>query len=381
MIPDRILIVGAGLAGSRCAQTLRAQGFEGAITLAGEEPHLPYERPVLSKEFLAGTRRELALQPASSWQDNDIRLLLGTRVKRIDVARMLAQTSAGDIGWDALVIATGARPRRPSRTSGAGSHLLRTLPDAERLRAHLIPGRRLAIIGAGFVGTEVASTALGLGLDVALIDSGHLPFERTLGADVGRFLADRYRAQGVDLRLETRIRRLRRDGGGALRAIVLADGAELPCDLALVAAGAEPAGELLGLPSGIPTDEAGRTALAGVYACGDVAAPWQPALARHLRLEHWTSAAHQAATVARTILGHETSRAPSPYFWSDQFGFRLQHVGVPAGWARVVLDGDGASLEARYLDGDGRLVAALLVNKPHAVSQLRRQLATELLAA
>ncbi len=377
----RVLIVGAGLAGSRCAQRLRAEGFEGAITLVGEERHPPYERPALSKEFLAGTRCELDLQPPASWEDSDISLLLGTRVERIEVAQKLVWTAGEAIGWDALVLATGARPRRLPGLSGPGVHVLRTLADAVRLRAQLVPGRRLVIAGAGFIGAEVASTALALGLEVTLVDKGRLPFERTLGAEVGRFLAHRYRAHGVDLRPETLVTQLHRDDAGALRAVALSNGAELACDLLLVAAGAEPAGELLGLPAGIATDEAGRAALPGVYACGDAAAPWHPALARHLRLEHWSSAAHQATTVARTILGHETTSAPSPYFWSDQFGLRLQHMGVPAGWTRVALDAGADSLEAHYLASDDRLVAALLVNRPHVVSKLRRQLATEPLAA
>jgi 3-phenylpropionate/trans-cinnamate dioxygenase ferredoxin reductase component len=381
MTPDRVVIVGAGLAGSRCAQTLRAQGFERAVILIGEEPHPPYERPALSKEYLAGRRTELALQPAAYWEENDIRLVLGTRVERIDLTRKLIRTTEGDIGWDALVLATGARPRCLPGMSGPGVHVLRTLSDAERLRTELVPGRRLAIVGAGFVGAEVASTALALGLDVTIVDSGRVPFERTLGDDIGTFLAHRYRAHGVDLRLETGATRLRRDSRGALRAVALADGAELPCDLLLVAAGAEPVSDLVGLPAGIPTAADGRTALAGVYACGDAAAPWHPTVAAHVRLEHWTSAGHHAATVARTILGAESAGAPTPYFWTDQFGLRLQHVGYPLGSTRVVLAGDAESLEARYLDAHDRLVAALLVNRPQAVSQLRRQLATEPLAA
>jgi len=380
-MPRRVLILGAGLAGSRCAQTLRAEGFDGEITLVGAERQPPYERPALSKEFLAGTRSELALQPPAYWEDNDIRLLLGTRVERIEVAQKLAWTARKAIGWDALVLATGARPRRLPGLSGSGVHVLRTLADARSLRAQLIPGRQLVIAGAGFIGTEVASTALAVGLKVTLVDKGRLPFERTLGTEVGRFLAHRYRAHGVDLLPETLVTRLSRDGAGGLRAVALSNGAELACDLLLVAAGSEPAGGLLGLPAGIATDEAGRTALPDVYACGDAAAPWHPPLARHLRLEHWSSAVHQAATVARAILGHETTSAPSPYFWSDQFGLRLQHVGVPAGWTRVDLDAGADSLEAHYLASDDRLIAALLVNKPHAVSTLRRRLATEPLAA
>jgi len=150
-----VVIVGAGLAGSRCAQTLRAEGFDGSIALVGEEPHQPYERPALSKEFLAGTREELLLQGSTAWAELEIDLELGVRVERIDTTRRLASTSRGDMVWDALVLATGARARRPAAFGGSGVHVLRTLDDARRLRAELVPGRRLGIVGSGFVGTEV----------------------------------------------------------------------------------------------------------------------------------------------------------------------------------------------------------------------------------
>ena len=380
-MPRHVVIVGAGLAGSRCAQTLRAEGFDGTITLVGEEPHLPYERPALSKEFLAGKRTQIALQPVSHWADQEIRLLLATRVEHIDTTARLARTTAGDLGWDALVLATGARPRRLPDLTGSGVHILRTLDDAEQLRAKLVPGRRLAIIGAGFVGAEVASTAVELGVDVAMIDAGSLPFERLLGPEVGRLLTTRYRAHGVELRLETQIEGICHGRAGAVRALQLSDGAELACDLALVAIGAEPTAELVDAHAGITTDPLGRTATPNVYACGDVAAPWHAGLSRHLRLEHWTSAASTATAVACTIAGREPEPAPAPYFWSDQFGLRLQCVGFTEGWDRAVLEGDEDSLTVRYLSADGRPLAALLVNRPHEVAHLRRDLADQRLAA
>ena len=308
-------------------------------------------------------------------------LLLGVRVERIDTKRRLASTARGDLVWDALVLATGARARRPAAFGGSGVHVLRTLDDAQRLRAELVPGRRLAIVGSGFVGTEVASTAAGLGVDVTIIDVASLPFERTLGPEVGRLLANRYREHGVDLRLEAGVERVLRRSDGTLRGLRLSNGTALEGDLVLVAVGAEPAGELLRGTGPIETDEGGRTLLPNVYACGDVAAPWSAEHARHVRLEHWTSAAGQAAAVARAILGREPAASPTPYFWSDQFGLRLQHVGSAEGWERIVLDGHETSLAARYLAQDGRLVAALLVNRPQQVGALRRELAPELLAA
>jgi 3-phenylpropionate/trans-cinnamate dioxygenase ferredoxin reductase component len=373
-MPRRIVIVGAGLAGSRCAQALRVEGFDGAITLVGEETHLPYERPALSKEFLAGKRTEVALQPASYWADREIRLLLGSRVRQIDTAAGLARTTAGDLGWDALVLATGARPRRLPDLAGGGVHVLRTLDEAERLRARLLPGRRLAIIGAGFVGAEVASTAIELGVDVAIIDEHCLPFARILGSELGRLLAARYRAHGVELRLATHVTGVRRGRDGRMQALRLTDGAEVACDLALIAVGAEPAGGVLGAHAGVDTDELGRTALPRVFACGDVAARWHPALGRHLRLEHWTSAASTAVAVAHTIVGHKPEPVPTPYFWSDQFGLRLQYVGFAHTWDRVVLEGDEDSLTARYLSADAQPLAVLLVNRPHEIARFRREL-------
>jgi NADPH-dependent 2,4-dienoyl-CoA reductase/sulfur reductase-like enzyme len=273
-------------------------------------------------------------------------------------------------------------PRRPVAFDGSGAHVLRTLDDARRLRGELLPGRRLAIVGSGFVGTEVASTAAELAVDVMLIDPGSLPFERTLGPAVGRLLASRYRGHGVDLRLGARVESVLHRSDGTLRGLRLSDGTELEHDLVLVAVGAEPAGELLRRrPGPIEIDEGGRTGFPGIYACGDVDAAWSAEHSRHVRLEHWTSAARQAAVVARGILGAAPGARPAPYFWSDQFGLRLQHVGSTEGWEQVILDGDETSLTARYLAEDGRLVAALPVNRPRQVGSLRLELATELLAA
>jgi 3-phenylpropionate/trans-cinnamate dioxygenase ferredoxin reductase subunit len=380
-MPRRVLVVGAGLAGARCAQTLRALGFDGGLTVVGAEPHAPYERPALSKQFLAGTRDEIALRPPDAWSGEGIRLLLGTTVQAVDPARRRARTSAGDLRWDALVLATGARARRLPALAGPGVHVLRTLADAGALRAALAAGRRLAVVGAGLVGTEVASTASGLGLDVTLVDGGRAPLERALGHEVGVILADRYRAHGVALRLGEAVAGVRRGADGLPRALVLSDGGEVACDAVLVAVGAEPAGELLGSRGRIETDCAGRTAAEGVFACGDTAAPWSPALGRHVALEHWTSAADQATAVAHALLGLDPPAPSAPYFWTDQFGLRIQHVGSATEWARVVLDGDESSFAARYLARDGRLAAALVVNRPGDAGRLRRELAPHRLAA
>ncbi len=381
MTPRRVLIVGAGLAGSRCAEVLRAEGFTGDVVLVGEEQHPPYERPALSKELLAGRRDEIRLRPDEFWREREIELRLGTRVQRIDTRRRVARTDAGPIRWDALVLATGARPRRVAALEGgAGVHVLRTLADAKVLGSALAPGRGLAIVGAGFVGAEVASTAVELGAEVSLLEAGALPFQALLGDDVGRVLAERYRSAGVDLRTGAAVEGLRRTAAGRTRALALACGTEVACTAALVAVGAEPATELLG-GGPVETDACGRTAQPGVYACGDAATVWRPSVARHVRTEHWTSAAAQGAAVARAILGRSASADDVPYFWSDQFGMRLQHVGHAVGWASVVLEGGPGSFSARYHARDGTLVAALLANRPHEVAAVRRELAESRLAA
>jgi NADPH-dependent 2,4-dienoyl-CoA reductase/sulfur reductase-like enzyme len=375
VIPRSVLIVGAGLAGSRCAEVLRAEGFEGDIVLVGEEEHPPYERPALSKEFLAGRRSDLHLRHEAFWCERGVELRLGERVHGIDVRRRLARSEGGTMGWEALVLATGARSRRlPALERRAGVHALRTLADAELLRTELRRGRRLAIVGAGFVGAEVASTALGLGVEVSLLEAGDAPFSTILGCEVGSVLADRYRKAGVDLRVGARVEALSARADGRPRALQLARGRAVACDAALVAVGAEPATELLG-GAPVETDGCGRTRWPSVYACGDVATAWRPAVSSHLRTEHWTSAAAQGAAVARAILGREAPVDEVPYFWSDQFGLRLQHVGHGSGWATVALDGNPDSFAARYYARDGSPVGVLLANRPQAVGAARRELA------
>jgi 3-phenylpropionate/trans-cinnamate dioxygenase ferredoxin reductase component len=378
MTPRTVVIVGAGLAGSRCAETLRALDFPGRILLVGEESHPPYERPCLSKEFLAGTKEELRLRAEEHWVERDIELVLGRRVESLDLLR---RTAGEGLQWDAAVIATGARARRLPFAVPAGVHVLRTAADATALRKELGPGRRLVIVGAGFVGVEVASTAADLGAEVTLVDVAEAPLERVLGAEVGALLAERYRARGVDLRLGTGLDSFVAGRDGRVAAITLSDGASVPCDVALVAIGAVPAAELVAAhPGGIPTDACGRTEIPGLYACGDVATAWRPSLGRRVRVEHWTSAAGQGAAVAHAIVGDERPYDDVPYFWSDQFGLRLQHVGHAEEWDRVELDDGQDSFSARYLARDGRLLAGLLANRPREIAALRRELAPAALA-
>jgi 3-phenylpropionate/trans-cinnamate dioxygenase ferredoxin reductase component len=352
-----VLIVGAGLAGSRCAETLRAEGFDGRIVIVGDEPMPPYARPALSKEFLLGDRkaRSLALRPDTFWAEHEIELVLGRRVISIDRRSRVARTDReGAFEWEVLVLATGARARRLPFASPAGVHTLRTAADAIALREELVPGRRLVVVGGGFVGAEVASTAQQLGVDVTMLEAGSAPFTRVLGKEIGSALAARYAAYGVDVRTNTHAVAFRRGSTGRVRAVVLRDGNELACDVALVAVGMEAAVELLPSPVAPP-----------VFVCGDAAGG----------AGHWTSAATSAANTARVLLGREPRPAGPSFFWSDQFDLRLQLVGAPQSSARVELQGGGERFTARYLDAGGRLIAALVVNQPEEIASLRRELA------
>jgi NADPH-dependent 2,4-dienoyl-CoA reductase/sulfur reductase-like enzyme len=357
-----VLVVGAGLAGARTAETLRALGWGGRIVLAGEERHAPYERPALSKELLAGTRSELALRPDGFWERQGIDLALGRRVHAIDVARRTALVGDETVAWNALVLATGARARR---LDGPHVHVLRTLDDARALLAAVTPLSRVAIVGAGFIGTEVASTLLPRAASVTVVDPLPAPLHQVLGPDVGRMLAARYRSAGVELRLGVGVARL--DGD-----VVLSDGERLPADVVVVGIGAQPESPFGGV---VETDECGRTKWSGVYACGDVASWWRPSLDRRVRVEHWTSAAGQARAVAAAIVGEPAPFDDVPYFWSDQFGMRLQHVGHAGEWHAVVLEGDENAFTARYVDREGKLLAALAANRSELVGPLRKELA------
>jgi 3-phenylpropionate/trans-cinnamate dioxygenase ferredoxin reductase component len=358
MTPLSVLIVGAGLAGARCADTLRAEGYDGELVLVGDERLAPYERPALSKEYLAGTKpeEELLLRAPSSWAEREIELRLGQRVVRVDPREQTATTAGGDeLSWDVLVLATGARARLLPFPVPKHVQTLRTVVDARTLRAALVPGAHLVVVGGGFVGAEVASTAVALGVRVTMLEALDAPFERTLGPALGQLLADRYRSHGVDLRVGTGAVGFGARDDGALRSVRLTDGSELSCDVALVGIGVEPAADL------VPV----TVSEAPVFACGDVTGG----------LGHWTSAAAEAAAVARRILGLPPRPVQPAYFWSDQFGLRLQLVGNPMETAVVELDGGEEAFLARYQNGEGRLVAALGANRPAEVASLRREIA------
>jgi 3-phenylpropionate/trans-cinnamate dioxygenase ferredoxin reductase subunit len=351
-----VAIVGAGLAGARTAETLRAEGFDGRVVLLGDEPIGPYERPALSKGFLAGARDEasLLLRGPRFWEQHDIELRVATRVVAVDpVERRLTTGRGGVLRFDEAVIATGARPRRLPLDCPDGVHELRSLEDARRLREELTLGVRLVVIGGGFVGAEVASTACTFGARVTIVEAAHAPVSRVLGGEVGLVLAERWRAHGVDVRLGVGVAHFRADAAGRVRSLLLTDGTELRADVVVVGVGVRPADELL------PP----RPAL-HIRAAGDISGPG-----------HWTAAATAGSAAGRAILGLIVPPEPPAYVWSDQFGLRLQVVGAPRTDHRIAVDGSRDSFSVSYLDDHDVPQAGVFANRPAEAAELRRRLA------
>jgi NADPH-dependent 2,4-dienoyl-CoA reductase/sulfur reductase-like enzyme len=358
-----VLIAGAGLAGSRTAEALRSLGHRGRIVVAGDEPHPPYERPALSKELLGGLRDDAWLRPPGFWDAHGIELVLNTAVTDVDGAGRTALVGGERLDWDALVLATGVRARRIFGPPGV--HHLRTLDDALALREDLDERSSVVVVGAGFVGGEVASTLCHKVASVTVVEPQSAPLERVLGHEIGNVLAARHRALGIDLRLNTGVDGF--VGDARVERVRLTNGDTVPADVVVVGIGS--------VGEAIEVDECGRTSARGVFACGDAAAWWRPSIQQHVRTEHWTSAAGQARAVASAIVG-----APAPYdepafFWSDQLGLRLQHVGHADTWDAVVIEGDEDAFTARYVDREGKLLAALAGNSAATLASLRLELA------
>ncbi|HZH21092.1 MAG TPA: FAD-dependent oxidoreductase [Geodermatophilus sp.] len=386
-----VAVVGGSLAGLSAARALRAQSYEGRVVVVGDERHAPYDRPPLSKQFLAGTASADAL--ALSGPDDDALELdwrLGTTAVALDPAtRAVRLADGGEVRADGVVLATGARARRLPGTesedgaaSPAGVHVLRTLDDAVALRADLVPGAHLVVIGAGFVGAEVASTARGLGLEVTVVESLPVPLAGPLGPEMGGVCAGLHAEHGVRLLTGTGVAGL--TGTSRMQVVELADGRRLPADVVVVGIGALPnvewlAGSGLDLRDGVVTDERGATSLPGVVAVGDCAAAWSPALGRPVRTEHWTHALEQPATAVAALLGSDVPVPPAvPYFWSDQYGVRIQFAGCrrEGDEVRVV---EGSCADRSFLavyERDGRPVAVLGVDQPRLFTRWRRQLRT-----
>ncbi|MFF9171324.1 MULTISPECIES: NAD(P)/FAD-dependent oxidoreductase [unclassified Streptomyces] len=381
-----ITVVGASLAGLSTVRALRAEGYDGGIFVVGEERHLPYDRPPLSKDFLKGDidADALALGDADEYDSLGVEWLLGERAVRLDPAdRSLSLSGGRRLRTDGVVIATGASPRTLPGTDGlAGVHTLRTLDDARALRAELLDGLpRVVVIGAGFIGAEVASTAHRLGLHVTVVEALDVPLERQLGRAMGLVCASLHTDHGVRLLTGTGVAGL--TGTERVTGVRLADGRELPADIVVVGVGVRPATDWLA-GSGVPVDDgvvcdAGcATGIPGVVAVGDVARCPHPFTGRHARIEHWSNAGEQARTAARTLLTGVPAAAPAtaPYFWSDQYQVRIQLAGhVAPGAEPEIVDGDvdSRTFTAVYRRADTP-VAVLSLNQPKLFNRLRRSL-------
>ncbi|MFF4573952.1 NAD(P)/FAD-dependent oxidoreductase [Streptomyces sp. NPDC001410] len=381
-----ITVVGASLAGLSTVRALRSEGYEGEIVVVGEERHTPYDRPPLSKEFLKGDldADALALGDADEYEELGVRWLLGERAVRLDPAdRSVTLAGGRQLRTDGVVIATGATPRRlPGMEGLAGVHTLRTLDDARSLRTELLNGLpRVVVIGAGFIGAEVASTAHRLGLHVTVVEALDVPLERQLGRELGLVCASLHSDHGVALLCGTGVAGF--TGNGRVTGVRLADGRVLPADIVVVGVGVRPATDWLAgsgvqVDDGVVCDAGCATAVPGVVAVGDVARCPHPFTGRHARVEHWTNATEQARTAARTLLSGVSAPAPrtAPYFWSDQYQVRIQLAGhVAPGAVPEVVEGDldSRSFTAVYRR-EGAAVAVLSLNQPKLFNRLRRTL-------
>jgi 3-phenylpropionate/trans-cinnamate dioxygenase ferredoxin reductase component len=379
-----VAVVGASLAGLSAARALRTQGFAGRVVLIGEEVHAPYDRPPLSKDFLAGaaSRSDLDLEaPADAGLDLDWRL--GVAAVGLDPgSRAVRLADGSQVVADGVVLATGARARRlPGTGSLAGVHVLRTLDDAVALGAELRPGAHLVVIGAGFIGAEVASTARTLGVEVTVVEGLPVPLAGPLGPEMGTVCAGLHADHGTRLITGTGVARL--VGTGRVEAVELADGRRLPADVVLVGIGAQPdvewlEGSGLELAGGVVTDQFGATAIPEVVAAGDCAVAWSPATGTYRRVEHWTHALEVPAAAVATLLGAAPPPPPLPYFWSDQYGARIQFAGHRHADDEVrIVEGDPAdrSFLAVY-ERAGEPVAVLGMNQPRLFTRWRRQLRT-----
>lgn len=383
MSARQIIIAGAGEAGVAAAAALHDAGYDGTIVLIGEEPHLPYERPPLSKEMILGTQDGLKpIRPEQWYEQAGIDLRVGMRVERIDpVARAITIVDAAgvesELAYDDLLLATGARVRE---LSGAAADIayLRTHEDGERLRARLTGISRIVVIGGGVIGLEVASSARALGLDVTVIDPAARLMARALVPEISRILLDLHRAAGVDVRTDTGSINI--DATGATPSVILADNERIEADLIVAGIGVVPnveLGEMAGcaIDNGIVVDGAGRTSVPHVFAAGDVATFHHPTFHRAMRVEAWQHAGRHGAHVARAILGKGDDYCEVPWFWTDQLGVNIQVAGVIADCDATYWRGEGNSRTAFHFASDA-LVAVTTINNGRDIRP-----ATKLLAA
>ncbi|QOV39812.1 FAD-dependent oxidoreductase [Streptomyces ferrugineus] len=380
-----VAVVGASLAGLSAARSLRKQGYDGRLVVIGDELHRPYDRPPLSKEFLAGTVGEADLALEMDDEDLQAEWLLGVRATGLDRTDRAVRLADGrEVRADGVVIATGAAARTLPGSEGlAGVHVVRTLDDARALRDELARGGRLVVIGGGFIGAEVASTAYALGLGVTVVEAAATPLAGPLGETMGGVVSALHADHGVRLLCGVGVKGL--SGETRVDAVLLEDGRSIPADIVVVGVGARPCVEWLEgsgveLDNGVKCGADGRTSLAGVVAVGDCANWYDPRTGAHRRVEHWTGARERPDAAIATLLAGgavEPGVPRPPYFWSDQYGVKIQFVGHAAGADSVTIEegsADDRDVLAVYRRA-GEPVAALGMNQPRLFTRWRKQLA------
>lgn len=347
-MPPTFVIVGASLAGGTAAATLRQDGFDGDVVLIGEEPHPPYERPPLSKQYLRGEVpfEKALVRPTGFYDEHRIDARFGVAVKRIDPVEHEVELATGDsVRYDKLLIATGVRNRRRPipGLDLPNVFALRSVADADAIRGQIVPGRKAAVIGMGFIGCEVAASLRGQGVEVVSIDPSPTPLFRVLGQQVGQAVSRIHREHGVEMVFEDVVTRF--EGAGRVERVITKRNRRIACDFAVVGTGVEPAIEFLAgsgveTDNGVLVDEYCRTNVPDIYAAGDVANHWHPLFHRRMRVEHWQNAMQQATAAARSMLGTGGPYDAIHWFWSDQYDLNLQYAGFHEEWDDVVVRGD-----------------------------------------
>jgi len=378
---ERIVVVGGSLAGLRAVETLRREGYAGSLVVIGDEPHRPYDRPPLSKEILAGEWEAAKTALPGSEDDHGAEWRLGRRAEALDAeAREVVLDSGERVGFDGLIVTTGARARAiPGTPPLSGIHLLRTLDDALAVRDALDRSPRVCVVGAGFIGAEVAASCRGRGLDVTLVEALPVPLGMVLGERVGRHMEALHRDRGVDLRCGVGV--VGFEGSDRVEAVRLSDGTRIAADLVVVGIGVIPnvewlTGTGLDLTEGVACDATCATKLPGVFAAGDVARWENPLYGAPMRVEHWTNAVEQGIAAAENLLAGEGAQpfASVPFFWSDQYDTKIQMAGrpLPTDDVRVVHGREGERRFVVLYGREDRLVAALGFNRARFIVGYRR---------
>jgi 3-phenylpropionate/trans-cinnamate dioxygenase ferredoxin reductase component len=365
------VIAGASLAGAKAAETLRAEGFEGQIVLVGQEPVRPYERPPLSKGYLRGEVGfdAAAVHEERFYSDQSIELRTSTTIASIDpTSKVVIFQNDEKLLYDQLLLTTGAVPRVLSIPGSElpGINYLRSIASCDALKLALGQADRVVVVGAGWIGCEVAASARQLGKDVAMIDAARVPLERVLGSDVGEIFKELHEDHGVTLHLGVGVEGFR--GTDSVEEVVLSDGTAVPGDLFVVGVGVTPRTELaeaagLEIDNGVLVDEYLATSVPGIWAAGDIANAFYPAFGRRIRLEHWSAALNQGPAAARNMLGQNTPYTKTPYFFSDQYDLGMEYTGYATDWDALVIRGDRAKREfVAFWLAEGRVLAGMNVN-------------------